>query len=83
MSGRKMPAGWDKTRARILRRDPLCRIHGPGCSLVSTEVDHVVPDGGEHDGNLAGVCHHCHGVKTRVEAAVARRGAGAQRETLF
>ena len=35
-----MPAGWKGTRARILRRDPVCRA----CSQApATEVHHADP----------------------------------------
>lgn len=66
--GRKMPPGWDATRARILRRDPLCR----GCwSAPSTEVHHTVP-GVETDELLAGLCHDCHAAITAAQALAAR-----------
>jgi hypothetical protein len=42
--GRAMPAGWAATRARILWRDPVCRIGGPRCTIRSTEVDHISGD---------------------------------------
>jgi 5-methylcytosine-specific restriction endonuclease McrA len=68
-----MPARWQSTRARILRRDPICRIAGPGCTIRSTEVDHITRGAGDHDANLQGVCHACHQAKTQAEAAAARR----------
>ena len=68
-----MPAGWDATRARILRRDPWCQIAGPGCAGRSTEVDHRRRGGGEDDTNLRGVCHPCHKAKTQREAASGHR----------
>ena len=70
--GRRMPPHWQRTRRRILARDPVCRIAGPACSGSSSEVDHVVPGGGEHDTNLQGVCAACHRAKTQAEALAAR-----------
>lgn len=66
-----MPAGWAKTRARILARDPACRIGGPGCLGASSEVDHIRP-GLEAAWNLRGVCSVCHRAKTAEEAKRAR-----------
>ncbi len=46
--GRRMPPGWTKTRARILRRDPGCRIAGPRCRMVATRSPHpMVFDGSD------------------------------------
>jgi 5-methylcytosine-specific restriction enzyme A len=60
-------------RARILERDGyLCRISGPGCTTVATEVDHVVrPDegGGWYDPrNLRASCSHCNRSRGGAEA---------------
>lgn len=66
---RIMPPGWAATRTRILTRDPTCRA----CALApSTEVDHVIRGGGEHDGNLQGLCGPCHARKTSAEANAAK-----------
>ena len=66
-------AEWDRTRARILKRDPWCKI----CALErSTEVDHEKPKtsgGTDEETNLRGVCAACHRAKTSREAARARR----------
>jgi len=70
--GRAMPRDWSRTRARILRRDPTCRIAGPRCTTLATEVDHIVRGGGDHDANLQGACHPCHQAKSQAEAAAAR-----------
>ena len=69
------PKDWKRIAARIKRRDPQCRIAGPRCTKVSTEVDHVIPvfEGGTHDDdNLQGACHACHAEKTARESARAR-----------
>ena len=70
--GRAMPARWAKTRTRILRRDPTCRIRGPRCTLISTDVDHIQPGGGDSDANLQGTCRPCHQDKTQQEALAGR-----------
>ena len=59
-------------RLRILSRDGYrCRIQGPRCTSLATEVDHIEARGagGRHglakawndrDENLRGVCKTCH-----------------------
>jgi 5-methylcytosine-specific restriction protein A len=72
--GRRMPAGWDATRRRILDRDGwTCRA----CSRYAAEVDHIIRNGGEHDANLQSLCAPCHRDKTRAEAARAKRASMA------
>jgi hypothetical protein len=64
-----MPRGWARTRARILRRDPTCRL----ClAAPSTEVHHLLGPGFEADHQLAGVCHPCHRRVTTAQALAAR-----------
>ena len=73
-SGRAISARpWRRTRDQVLARDPVCRIAGPRCTTVATEVDHIVRGAGDHDTNLQGACHPCHQAKTQTEAAAARR----------
>lgn len=67
-----MPAGWTTTRARILHRDPVCRLNYGGCTGPSTDVDHIIRGGGETDSNYQGACAHCHRLKTQLEAHAAR-----------
>jgi 5-methylcytosine-specific restriction endonuclease McrA len=63
-----MPPGWGATRARILRRDPTCRI----CwAAPATEVHHTQP-GAEDDAHLIGACHPCHHAASQAQAAAAR-----------
>ena len=61
-------AAWRKTRARVLARDPYCKIcERVGCKMVSTDADHIVPrseGGADEMSNLQGVCHSCHSRKT-------------------
>lgn len=66
----RLPGNWNRIRARILRRDPLCR----SChSEPSTEVDHINDRDNHHPDNLQGLCTPCHLAKTLAEAARGRR----------
>lgn len=61
-------------RAGILLRDGRrCRYRYDGCTLVATQVEHLVPrsrGGGLYDeGNCYSVCHSCHREKERLERA--------------
>lgn len=78
-TGRDLPPNWRKIQARILRRDPTCSLRLPGCTVVSTEVDHIVDRDDHSDGNLQGVCHECHMRKTQAEAAAGRAAARARK----
>jgi len=69
-AGYTQPPDWWRTRARILRRDPNCRLGYDCCTRTSTTVDHRVPvsqGGGHEDSNLQGVCVPCHAVKSERE----------------
>jgi 5-methylcytosine-specific restriction protein A len=60
----RLPPDWPSRRARVLVRDPVCRLCG---QQPSTEVDHIVP-GDNHDlTNLQGVCTACHQTKSSRE----------------
>lgn len=54
---------WKRVRKVILLRDPRCMIRGAKCSVISTEVDHIVPlsmGGAPLDpNNLRGACVPC------------------------
>jgi 5-methylcytosine-specific restriction enzyme A len=70
-------SAWDKTRARILRRDAgICQAClKDGHVHRGTEVDHKVPKaegGSEDDDNLQTICASAHRAKTVVEAQRAR-----------
>ncbi|MGH3760266.1 HNH endonuclease [Actinophytocola sp.] len=69
----RLPPDWPRIRARVLRRDPICRLCG---TAPSTEVDHIRPGDDHSDTNLRGVCTPCHRTKSAHEggtAAAARR----------
>lgn len=64
---------WDKTRARILKRDRYtCQIgKAQGNIHAGNTVDHIVnkaAGGSDADSNLQTVCATCHRVKTQREA---------------
>ncbi|MFA5989699.1 MAG: HNH endonuclease signature motif containing protein [Sphingomonas sp.] len=68
---------WDQLRARILKREPLCRsCRKDGRSVVATTVDHILPkhlDGTDDEANLQPLCEPCHKAKTAREGHKARR----------
>lgn len=72
-------------RAAILIRDyHQCQERGPGCTVVATEVDHIIPwfEGGSDDpDNLRGICETCHKPKTQAEAQRARTKFARRRPT--
>lgn len=70
---------WEKTRARILKRDRhLCQAcRAADRVTLATDVDHIKPKsqgGDDADTNLQALCHSCHQSKTAREGH-ARRGA--------
>lgn len=60
-----------RTRARLLRREPLCRLCARrGRFAAATQVDHIIPlcDGGaDDDSNRQPICDDCHARKTAAE----------------
>lgn len=68
-----LPRGWYKTRLRILKRDGYrCTwirqdSTGGRCPEKATDVDHIDPNGGEHDGNLRALCGYHHRIKSSSE----------------
>lgn len=67
---RRLPPNWANKRARVLRRDPLCRM----CHVEpSTEVDHINNNDDHAMANLQGLCSACHLAKTLIEATLGRR----------
>ncbi|MFD7861857.1 HNH endonuclease [Streptomyces sp. NPDC059783] len=65
----RLPSGWEKIRARILARDPICCICGV---RPSTHCDHIVAKTDDHT-NLQGVCGPCHDQKSSAEGNAAQR----------
>src|SRR5664280_1276336 len=69
---------WRRVRLTILERDGyLCRIKGPKCTVIATQVDHIVPVKPDGSGgawfepaNLRAACFACN--RDRVENALTR-----------
>jgi 5-methylcytosine-specific restriction endonuclease McrA len=67
--GRRMPPGWDATRARVLARDHhRCRQ----CGAPASEAHHTEP-GNEDEATIIALCEACHARITAAQAAEARR----------
>ena len=66
-----MPPGWPATRARVLRRDPICRLCG---AAPSAEAHHTEP-GNEDERTIVGACQPCHRAVSQQQAAAARAAA--------
>lgn len=68
---------WEQLRARILQREPICRVcRAAGRAAVATTVDHITPKhqgGTDDEGNLQPLCKPCHAVKTAKEGRAGRR----------
>lgn len=66
---RRLPKDWNRRRARILRRDPICRE----CRAApAREVDHIDGTDNHEPSNLQGLCHPCHTIKTQQESRARR-----------
>jgi len=67
-----LPPGWWRTRQRIFKRDGGRCVHirydtGTRCPEKATHCDHIIPGGGEHDGNLQSLCEYHHNIKSSSE----------------
>ena len=60
---RGLGAEYDRLRPLVLERDGYrCRLRLPGCTVVASTADHVVPrsaGGRSTMGNLRAACGHC------------------------
>lgn len=74
---KRLPPEWKKIRARVLARDPICKL----CDLrPSTHCDHIVAKTDEHaEDRLQGVCATCHGLKSSAEGNTAPRATEGRR----
>jgi 5-methylcytosine-specific restriction enzyme A len=67
----RLPSNWRQIRARILARDPTCKICGV---RPSTHCDHIEAKTDAHvDDRLQGVCGTCHDQKSSREGNDAQR----------
>lgn len=64
-------AAWQKLRAAVLTREPLCRMCKTlGIVELATNVDHLSGDPSDNSAeNLQPLCHACHSHKTGRERA--------------
>ena len=68
---KRLPPGWRTIRARILARDPICKICGV---RPSTHCDHIQAKTDDHrEAGLQGVCVECHKQKSSREGNDAQR----------
>lgn len=64
----RLPDDWSKRREEVLRRDNWqCRIRGPRCVVLATDVDHIERGDDHATSNLQASCRPCHADKTSVE----------------
>ena len=68
---KRLPPGWKTIRARILERDPICKI----CKVrPSAFCDHIEAKQDDHsETGLQGVCGPCHDQKSSREGNEAQR----------
>lgn len=64
-ANRLSSSAWSRARRAVLDRDAgQCQLGYPGCTLLATEVDHIIPltNGGARfdPSNLRAVCATCH-----------------------
>ena len=79
-SGRRdrLPANWPTIRAAVLHRDHnTCQLRGRRCTVIATDVDHVIPGDDHSMSNLQAACGPCHREKSAREGgtAASRRAA--------
>jgi 5-methylcytosine-specific restriction protein A len=71
----RLPKGWTKTRARIIRRDggrcTWVYTDGSRCTWPGVEVDHIVPGDDHSDSNLRSLCTWHHRRKSATEGGTA------------
>lgn len=67
----RLPSNWSKIRAKVLARDPICKICGV---RPSSHCDHIKAKTDAHaQDRLQGVCATCHGLKSSREGNDAQR----------
>lgn len=70
---------WRKESRKFLAMNPWCSLHGGGCTLLATVVDHIRPHRGDmrlfwDHSNWQGLCKHCHDMhKQRIENVLPER----------
>lgn len=56
-------AEYRKNRAIILKEQPICTVRTHCQGSLSTQADHIDPQGGNHLSNLRGACARCNGAR--------------------
>lgn len=72
---------WRRLRDQVVREEPVCRLRLPGCTIISTTGDHIMPVKYRPDlkferGNVQGACTSCNhkkGAKSPRQVAEIRR----------
>lgn len=67
-----------RERELVLAMWPTCHLRYPGCTVVSTDDDHVInkaQGGTDALANRRGACAHCHRIKSQRESAQGRTQA--------
>lgn len=63
-------AKWRRLSKRQRRREPLCQLRLPGCTVLATEADHIVPvtrGGTSTPDNLQSACGSCNKRKRALD----------------
>ncbi len=79
-----LPHNWPTIRARILERDPRCKIRTHCWGSPSVDVDHIGNPDNHDDNNLRGACEACHDARSAgqgADAAKAKRARAIGRTT--
>lgn len=72
-------AKWRRESKAFIALDPWCVGLGPGCTIIATLVDHVIPHRGDmvlfwDRKNWQPLCEHCHNKhKARAETVNVQR----------
>lgn len=76
----RLPAGWDRLRRFILRRDRYtCQVRMAGCHTLANQVDHILAGDDHSPENLQAICTHCHGRKSAAEGNAAKAAIRSRR----
>jgi 5-methylcytosine-specific restriction enzyme A len=71
----RLPSNWRTIRAKVLARDPVCRICGV---RPSSHCDHIEAKTDDHaEDRLQGVCEPCHLQKSSREGNQARQATAS------
>ena len=76
-SGQLNHRRWRNLRDRVVREEPYCTLRLPGCTLVSTTGDHIIPVSMRPDlkfdrANVRGSCWSCNNRRGNEPLGVVR-----------